>query len=42
MRLIALLLATSLFAADAPKAKAPAAPKAPGNHDGVRPYPVYA
>jgi len=29
MRLLALLLATSLFAADAPKAKAPAAPKAP-------------
>jgi len=29
MRLIALLLATSLFAADAPKAKAPAAPKPP-------------
>ena len=27
MRLIALLLATTLFAADAPKAKAPAAPK---------------
>ena len=29
MRLLALLLATSLFAADAPKAKAPAAPKPP-------------
>ena len=29
MRLIALLLATTLFAADAPKAKAPAAPKPP-------------
>jgi hypothetical protein len=29
MRLIALLLATSLFAADAPKAKTPAAPKPP-------------
>jgi hypothetical protein len=29
MRLLALLLATSLFAADAPKAKSPAAPKPP-------------
>jgi len=29
MRLLALLLATTLFAADAPKTKAPAAPKAP-------------